>query len=49
MFAVPEIRITDVFVQPWVDKNELKVEVELINLSPEKASVTIEWRRSGNG
>lgn len=41
MFAVPEIRITDVFVQPWVDKNELKVEVELINLSPEKASVTL--------
>lgn len=42
MFAVPEIRITDVFVQPWVDKNELKVEVELINLSPEKASVTLD-------
>lgn len=41
MFAVPEIRITDVFVQPWVDKNELKVEVELINLSPEKASLTL--------
>lgn len=23
LFGVPEVRITDVFVQPWVDKNEL--------------------------
>lgn len=42
MFAVPDIRITDVFVQPWVDRNELKVEVELVNLSSKKATITIE-------
>ena len=29
------------YLYKWVDKNELKVEVELINLSPEKASLTL--------
>ncbi len=42
LFAMPEIRITDVFVQPWVDKNELKVEVELMNLSPKKVNITLD-------
>ena len=41
LFAVPEIRITDVFVQSWLDKNELKVEVELTNLSSKKANITL--------
>lgn len=41
LFAVPEIRITDVFVQPWLDKNELRVEVELTNLSPKKVDITL--------
>lgn len=42
LFAVPAIRITDVFVQPWVDKNELKVEVEVTNLSATKESITVD-------
>lgn len=31
LLGVPEVRITDVFVQPWVDKNELVLEVAMTN------------------
>jgi beta-galactosidase len=41
LFGVPEVRITDVFVQPWVDKNELVLEIALINLSSKNKKITL--------
>lgn len=35
------MRIADVFVQPWVDKNELVLEIALINLSSKSKKITL--------
>ena len=39
LLAVPEIRVTDVFVKPWVDRNELEFEVQLVNQSTRKKKI----------
>ena len=44
LFAVPEIRVTDVFVKPWLDRDELEFEIQLINQSSKKKKVKL----SGN-
>ncbi|MDB5030250.1 glycoside hydrolase family 2 TIM barrel-domain containing protein, partial [Mucilaginibacter sp.] len=31
LFAVPQVRVTNVFVKPWVDKDLLEFDVQLIN------------------
>ncbi|GHT46594.1 beta-galactosidase [Bacteroidia bacterium] len=41
LFAVPDIRITNVFVQPWLDKNELEIEMQIINQSPKKQKINV--------
>jgi beta-galactosidase len=41
MFAVPAVRVTDVFIKPWLDRNELEVEVKVINQSPKKKKITL--------
>lgn len=41
LLGVPEVRITDVFVQPWVDKNELLLEVTMTNLSSKNKKLTL--------
>lgn len=44
LFAVPDIRITDVFVQPWLDKNELEIQVQIINQSTKTQKISLEGR-----
>lgn len=41
LLGVPEVRITDVFVQPWVDKNELVLEVAMTNLTSKNKKITL--------
>ena len=41
LFAVPEIRVTDVFVKPWVDRDELELEVKVINQSKKKRKISL--------
>ena len=41
LLGVPEVRITDVFVQPWVDKNELVLEVAMTNLTSKNEKITL--------
>jgi beta-galactosidase len=42
LFAVPEIRVTDVFVKPWVDKNELELEIQVINQTAQKKEIQLD-------
>lgn len=44
LFAVPDLRVEDVFVKPWVDRDELEFEVRVINQSKQKKKVKL----SGN-
>lgn len=44
LFAVPDVRVADVFVKPWVDRDELELEVQLVNQSAKKQKVKL----SGN-
>lgn len=41
LFGVPEVRITDVFVQPWVDRNKLVLEIALTNLSSKNKKIAL--------
>ena len=40
LYAVPEIHITDVFVKPWLNKNELEIEAQVVNLSAKKTKIS---------
>ena len=42
LYAVPEIHVTNVFVKPWVNKNELEIEAEIINQSAKKIKIALE-------
>ena len=42
LFGLPEISVTDVFVQPWLDRNELEVEATITNNSIKKQTLTLE-------
>lgn len=42
LLAVPEVRVTDVFLQPWLDEDTLVAEVEILNASEQSRTVTIE-------
>ncbi|MDR3219539.1 MAG: beta-galactosidase [Dysgonamonadaceae bacterium] len=42
LFIVPEFRITDVFVQSWLDRNELELAVLLTNQSGQKKKIRLE-------
>jgi beta-galactosidase len=39
LLAVPEVSVADVFVQPWVDRDELVIETTLVNRGSRAASV----------
>ena len=39
--ALPQVHITDVFVQPWLDRGELRLEVTVANLSGKKKKITL--------
>lgn len=39
--ALPEVSVTDVFVQPWVDRGELLVDVTISNTSAKAQTVTV--------
>lgn len=41
LWAVPPVRITNIFVKPWVDKDELEFEVELINQTQKPQTVSL--------
>ena len=41
LWAVPPVRITNIFVKPWVDKDELEFEVELINQTQKSHTVSL--------
>jgi len=41
LWIVPPVRITNIFVQPWVDKDELEFEVEVINQTQKSQTVII--------
>ena len=42
LFGLPEVRVSDVFVKPWLDKNELDFEVTVINNSSKKQNIVLE-------
>ncbi|HAR37538.1 MAG TPA: hypothetical protein DCS09_02560 [Porphyromonadaceae bacterium] len=42
LFGLPAVRITDVFVKPWVDRNELDLEVHVTNNSKKKQGISLE-------
>ncbi|GAB6010684.1 glycoside hydrolase family 2 protein [Viscerimonas tarda] len=53
LFAVPEIRVGTVFVKSWLDKDELELEVQVINQSNKKRKVSLngdikEWINKAN-
>ncbi|MDP4238195.1 MAG: glycoside hydrolase family 2 TIM barrel-domain containing protein [Bacteroidota bacterium] len=39
--ALPPVRVTDVFVKPWVDKDELEFDVELENQTSKEQKLTV--------
>lgn len=41
LLAVPAVRVTDVFVKPWVDRDELELDVELTNQTSAKQEVSV--------
>ena len=41
LIALPPVRITNVFVKPWVDRDELEFEIELVNQTTQKQKETI--------
>lgn len=41
LVAVPNVRVTNVFVKPWVDKDLLEFDVQLVNQSQKKQSITL--------
>ena len=41
LLAVPEVRITDVFVKPWLNKDELELEVKVINQGNKRQKVKL--------
>jgi len=42
LYAVPEIRVTDVFLKPWLNKDELEIEAQVINQSAKKIKIALE-------
>ena len=40
--ALPNIHVTSVFVKPWLDKDELEIEAEVINRSSKKMKIRLE-------
>ncbi len=42
LVAVPTVQIDDVFVQPWVDRNELKIEATVTNRTEKKQAVSLD-------
>jgi len=40
--AVPAIRVTNVFVKPWLNKNELEIEAQVVNQSSKKIKIRLE-------
>lgn len=42
LFALPPVRITDVFVKPCLDKNELELEIQVINQSSKNQKIKLE-------
>ena len=41
LWAEPQVRINDVFVQPWVDRGELRVELTIENTTTKRQSLEI--------
>ena len=41
LLAVPPVRVMDVFIKPWVDRNCLEVEVELVNQTQKNQKVSV--------
>jgi len=39
LYVVPEIHVTDVFIKPWLNRNELEIEVQVVNLSAKKTKI----------
>ena len=42
LYTVPEIHITDVFVKPHLDRDELEIEAQVHNLSAKKTKLSLE-------
>ena len=42
LYAVPDIYLTDVFIKPWLNKDELEIEAQLINRSAKKIKIALE-------
>ncbi|MDR0506441.1 MAG: beta-galactosidase [Dysgonamonadaceae bacterium] len=42
LLGLPEVRVSDVFVKPWLDKNELDFEVTVANNSGKKQKIVLE-------
>ncbi len=53
LFAIPEIRVADVFVKSWLDRDELELEVQVINQSDKNKKISLkgdikEWINKAN-
>ncbi|GHT18320.1 beta-galactosidase [Bacteroidia bacterium] len=54
LFAVPDIRITNVFIKPWLSQNELEVELQITNQTNKKQKLDLtgsvqEWLNDNEG
>ncbi len=41
LWAQPEVRITEVFVQPWVDRDELNIELTIENTTTKRQKIAV--------
>ena len=41
LWAVPEVRVTETFIKPWVDRDELEIDVDIINQSRQLKTVSV--------
>lgn len=41
LWAVPEVRVTEAFIKPWVDRDELEIDVNIINQSRQLKTILL--------
>ena len=41
LFAVPQVHLTDVFVKPWLNRDELEIEAQVVNRSAKKVKIAL--------
>ena len=41
LWAVPEVRVTEAFIKPWVDRDEFEIDVNIINQSRQLKTILL--------